>query len=268
MWPLRTRRELVHYYRGVIARDSPRADVLVLCYHAISPSWDAVLSLTPSALESQLRSLLRSGWRGTTFTEAVLEPRWRRTLAVTFDDAFLSVLERAYPILSSFGLPATVFVPTKFAPQRQPLLWPGVEHWSRTAHASELQSMDWSDLAQLASNGWEIGSHTDTHPRLTELDDTALEAELARSRAACQEHLGECKSLAYPYGAVDDRVAQKAAEAGYSCAAALAGGLAPLGPFRHPRVGIYHGDSRRRFALKVGRLSRRIRASRLWSARP
>src|SRR5205085_9051635 len=87
----------------------PLSDVLVLCYHAVSPTWGASLSVTPDEFESQLRTLLRRGWRGATFRDAVLRPPWPRTLAVTFDDAFLSVLELAHPILARLGLPATVF---------------------------------------------------------------------------------------------------------------------------------------------------------------
>ncbi len=65
--------------------------------------------------------------------------------------------------------------------------------------------MDWEDLRQLTDVGWEIGSHTCTHPRLTRLDDAALCIELEGSRNDCLENIGRCDSLAYPYGDVDER---------------------------------------------------------------
>ena len=55
---------------------------------------------------------MRRGYRGATFEDAVSAPPARRTLAVTFDDAYLSVLELGKPILDRLGLVATVFVPT------------------------------------------------------------------------------------------------------------------------------------------------------------
>ena len=41
-------------------------NILVLCYHAVSPSWRADLSVTPDRLERQLHRLLSHGYRGAT----------------------------------------------------------------------------------------------------------------------------------------------------------------------------------------------------------
>jgi peptidoglycan/xylan/chitin deacetylase (PgdA/CDA1 family) len=241
------------------------SDVLVLCYHAVSPTWNADLSVTPEALEEQLGKLVGRGWRGAVFRDAVLRPPWRKTLVVSFDDAFLSVRQLAQPILSRFGLPGTVFAPTAFPSQDRTLLWPGLDHWAATASAPELACMSWDDLRALVSDGWEVGSHTCTHPRLTALDDEALRRELEESRRDCERQLGiRCDTLAYPYGAVDARVAHFTAEANYSAAAALSSNLHAAGPHRWPRVGVYHGDRPWRFGLKVNPLARRVRASRMW----
>ena len=241
------------------------SDVLVLCYHALSSSWTAPLSVTPDALERQLSMLVRSGWRGVTFRDAVLDPPAGRALAVTFDDAFDSVFGLAQPILSSLGLPATVFAPTGFMSSTRPLEWPGIDHWRETAYAPELRCMTWQELGALSEAGWEIGSHTRTHPYLTRLDDQALRAELLESRHEIATNLGtRCDSVAYPYGDVDARVADAARSAGYAAGAALSRRLTGLGAHRWPRVGVYHRDERWRFRLKTSRTLRRLRASSLW----
>ncbi|MGH3607967.1 MAG: polysaccharide deacetylase family protein [Pseudonocardiaceae bacterium] len=240
-------------------------EALVLCYHAVSPSWTAALSVTPDALERQLASLLRRGWQSTTFTEAVLNPPAKRTLAVTFDDAYTSVRDLAEPILSALGMAATVFAPTAFMSHHQLLDWDGIDHWHHTPTADELTGMDWGDLAGLADRGWEIGSHTRTHPHLPGLDESTLRHELETSLQECRDHLGRpCRSIAYPYGDVDARVAQGARAAGYIAGAALP--AAPRGhePLRWPRVGIYHADDDRRFGLKMNPVVRHLRSSRLW----
>jgi peptidoglycan/xylan/chitin deacetylase (PgdA/CDA1 family) len=240
-------------------------DVLVLCYHAVSPTWAATLSVTPDALERQLSLLLRRGWRSATFTEAVLDPPAARTLAVTFDDAFASVCALAQPILAALEIRATVFAPTAFMGHRQALEWPGIDQWQGTPDAGELMAMDWEDLGGLIELGWEIGSHTRTHPRLTALDDEPLDDELAGSSQECIERLGQpCRSIAYPYGEVDDRVADRARAVGYLAGAGLSSSLRPLGPHRWPRVGIYHRDVDQRFKLKMNPMMRRLRASQLW----
>ena len=240
-------------------------DVLVLCYHAVSPSWTAALSVTPDALERQLGALVRRGWKGATFSQAVFDPPAPRTLAVTFDDAFASVHERAEPILTSLGLPASVFVPTAFMSHRQPLRWDGIDQWQQTPHANELQGMDWNDLGELAELGWEIGSHTCTHPHLTALDDASVRTELVDSRQQCRANVGsECTAIAYPYGDIDRRVAMIARDAGYQTGGCLNSNLVPRGPLRWPRIGVYHADERWRFELKALLIMRLLRASRLW----
>ena len=79
--------------------------MLVLCYHALSDRWPAALSTTPERFEQQLQHLLGRGYEPATFTSAVKDPPASRTLAVTFDDAYRSVLELAYPIMDRLGIP-------------------------------------------------------------------------------------------------------------------------------------------------------------------
>jgi len=233
-------------------------DVLVLCYHAVSERWPADLSITPQSLREQLRLLLRKGYQPTTFHAAVTRVPAHKTLAVTFDDAFKSVFDVAFPILSELDVPGTVFVPTAFIDS--PLSWPGIDHWARSPYAAELGGMSWAELGELADAGWEIGSHTHSHPRLTRLDDGALFAELDQSRNACERELGRpCSSLAYPYGDFDARVVEAARAAGYLAGGTLPSRLYRALPLSWPRAGVYHRDSLRRFRLKTSASVRRVR---------
>lgn len=239
------------------------SDRLVLCYHAVSESWPASLSITPRRLEEQLSALTRRGYRGTTFHDAVHAAPSRRTFAVTFDDAYVSVLELALPIMSRLGVPGTIFVPTDFVGSRA--VWPGVDRWLQTAHEHELATMTWPQLRALADAGWEIGSHTCSHPRLTGLADTDLARELADSRRRCEDGMGRaCRSLAYPYGDHDARVIGAAATAGYEAAGTLPEQFSGAAPLAWPRVGIYYEDTPKRFAVKVSPTVRRMRASHAW----
>ena len=245
------------------------SDVLVLCYHAVSPKWPAPMSITPDAFEWQVRFLARRGYRAATVAEALSGPPAGRTVAITFDDAYRSVLELARPILDRLGMPASVYVPTAWPGRDAPMSWPGIDHWVGGPHEHELRCMGWDELRGLADHGWEVGSHTRSHPRLPELDDPALDGELAGSRADCESGLGrECQSLAYPYGAVDRRVVAAAERAGYRHAVTLPRGLHRPEPLHWPRVGIYHvdGEARWRWRMKVSPLARRIRASGAWES--
>lgn len=238
-------------------------DTLVLCYHAVSEDWTADLSVTPAALERQLASLVRRGYRGVGFREAVVGASGR-AVAVTFDDAPRSVHRLALPIMEEMGLVGTVFVPTAYVGSDEPMGWPGVDRWLGGPHEEELLCMDREQLAGLAERGWEVGSHTHTHPHLTELDQAGLREELERSRALLEGWLGtECRSLAYPYGDASPAVAAAARAAGYAAAATLDASLRPGDPLLWPRVGVYNGDRRWRFRLKASPAVRRIGAGQL-----
>lgn len=242
-------------------------DLLVLCYHAVSERWPASLSVTPDAFAAQLRILVRRGYRGATFTEAVTGPADGRRVVITFDDAYRSVLSRAFPLLDGLGLPATVFAPTAFVGAEEPMAWRGVDVWLGTEHEDELVPLSWDELAYLAGKGWEVGSHTCTHPRLPELDDASLAAELREAKHGCERNLGvPCRSIAYPFGAVDDRVVAAAAEAGYVAGAALPRRFPHPTPLLWPRVGVFHRDSNARFRLKTSVRVRYARASPVWTA--
>ena len=237
-------------------------DVLVLCYHAVSERWPAPLSVMPDCLDEQLAILTRRGYRGATFTEAVTAPPHKRTVAVTFDDGFRSVLDLGLPILARYGLPGTVFAASDYLDEGRPLTWDGVDHWVHTEHEDELQSLTVAELAHLRSEGWEVGSHTCSHPRLTGLEEPQLHDELARSKQALEDTLrAPCTSIAYPYGDVDGRVTAAAAHAGYRAAAAMESPRGGPRPHRWPRVGVWHTDPGVRFKLKVSPTSRRLRAA-------
>ena len=230
---------------------------LVLCYHAVSPTWDSDLSVAPDALERQIDHLLRCGWRPTTFTDAIVGPRDRRAFAVTFDDGFATVRTYAAPVLRQFSVPGTVFIPTSFLSGDGILSWNGIGSWHETPDAGELRAMTWDQVGELAEYGWEIGSHTHSHPHLTDLRDADVREELAVSRDEVSRRLGRrCDSIAYPYGDVDDRVEELTREAGYRTAAALPGSFTHLNVHRYARLGLYRHDGALRFWLKVARGTR------------
>jgi peptidoglycan/xylan/chitin deacetylase (PgdA/CDA1 family) len=237
-------------------------DVLVLCYHAVSERWPADFAVTPNQLEQQLRHLLDRGCRGATFTEAVKGPRSGRTLAVTFDDAFRSVLTLGFPVLERLGLPGTIFAPTAFMEGGRSLAWPEIGEWADGPYADELVPLSWQQLHEIADAGWEVGSHSLTHPRLTTLDDVELTRELGASKRECERQLGRpCTAIAYPFGDVDRRVVDAAAREGYEAGAAMTVRSSRVQPLAWPRFGVSREDSLARFRRQASPLVRRLRAS-------
>lgn len=250
-------------------------DLLILCYHAVSEDWPTEFAVAPRQLRSQVRFLIRRGYRPATLSAALKQPPAGKTLVITFDDAYASVLEKALPVLAPLGAPATVFVPTAYVAGDEALEWASMEKWAATPFAGELRCMSWPDLRTLVEAGWEIGSHTSTHPNLTSLEDAALDRELTVSRSLCEEEIEQpCKTLAYPFSAHDRRVMERARAAGYEAAVILDNNLiVPPGSLVRPgkeaemfgllREGVYRRDGWPRLLAKTSPLARRARASRL-----
>lgn len=241
--------------------------VLAVCYHAVSSDWRAELAVSPKQLAGELRFLLRRGFEPVTFTEAVAGSERGRVMAVTFDDAYRSVFEHAHPILERLGVPGTVFVPTGFPERGAPMSWPGIDEWMDGSWASELIPASWDQLRLLSRSGWEIGSHSRSHPHLPRLSDAQLADELEGSRRDCENGVdAPCTAIAYPFGDVDERVARGAAAAGYTAGAGLYEPLVreptQADPMRWPRLVLNRRDSLIRARVKIRLFTR---SPRVWN---
>lgn len=225
---------------------------LVLGYHAVGPASRWVFSISPARLEAQVRAVLRRGLRPLTFGQLCATGA-DDVFAVTFDDGYRSALRLAAPLLERLGVPATMFAVVSYADAGR----------VGDARREDVEALSWDELRDLAARGWEIGSHTVSHPRLTGLGPEDLDRELRESKARIEAELGApCPSLAYPYGDHDDRVVAAAAAAGYEHACVFPPTHAHRGPLAVPRVGVKRTDGRVRFALKTSPLVRRLLARR------
>jgi peptidoglycan/xylan/chitin deacetylase (PgdA/CDA1 family) len=235
---------------------------MLFCYHAVSDEWPERFAVSTVRLEEQVRYLIGRGYRAATFSEAVAGSD-ERAFAVTFDDGFRSVHDRAFPVLSDLGVPATVFVCTALVNSQGPHPL-GYERWRDTPYREELMLASWEEIARLADSGWEIGSHTRSHPHLTRVDDESLRDELRGSREDIELRLGRpCRSVAYPFAEVDSSVVQAAAAAGYVAGATVFGSFhAARDPLRQPRVVVNRRDGLSRFRLKAMPTYQAVGASR------
>ena len=86
--------------------------------------------------------------------------------------------------------------------------------------------MSWDQVRELHSAGHEIGSHSSTHPLLTELSDESVEQEVEGSRRRLSEAIGApVASFSYPGGSYDARVLDAVRAAGYECAVTTQWGI-------------------------------------------
>jgi peptidoglycan/xylan/chitin deacetylase (PgdA/CDA1 family) len=128
----------------------------------------------------------------------------QRYVAVTFDDAFESVLQNALPELEKRTIPATIFVIAGLLGQT-----PGWEGYpGRTMTLEELRKLP-ADLVT-------IGSHTMTHRSLLTLCEQEAMAELFESRVKLEELLRrKIRLFSFPFGAFQEEMVEWCRKAGY-----------------------------------------------------
>ena len=138
-------------------------------------------------------------------------PKGRRYSAVTFDDAFISVVENALPELRARRIPCTIFVPTGSIGRHPSWIGPSHEDAGEVVASAEVvRTIADQPLVR-------IGSHSVSHPDFRRLDDGQARDEFTRSKATLEEILGrEVKSFSFPHGAHTQRSLDLARQCGYA----------------------------------------------------
>lgn len=134
---------------------------------------------------------------------AVTNPTGTAKVSFTFDDGLQSSYTLAAPTLKKYGFTATNFVTTGCI---------GMTTIPNTCRANtDARYMTWAQVKALQSTyGWEIGSHTVTHPYLATSDasdgqpnvltQAQVTSELTGSKAALAAQGINAKAFATPYG--------------------------------------------------------------------
>ena len=128
-----------------------------------------------------------------------------RYFHLSFDDGFLNNFTNALPILKAQGVPALFFVPSALIGAD----WHTARDFalSKTIFRGVVEMASWQDLENAVAQGYEIGSHTRTHARLSEIsaNPAVLEDEIAGSRREIEARLGmACKYISWPFGTRTD----------------------------------------------------------------
>ena len=158
-----------------------------------------------------------------------------RTVAITFDDTYGDNLAAAR-VLQRHGLPATFFLTTGYVGTDR------VYEWDRGL--PRLPNLSWDDVRGLREMGFEVGSHSVTHPDLGRATLGQAREELVASKRALETRLGQpVRWFAYPYGGVEHirpGVLPLVEEAGYEGCLSGYGGFVEPGcdPRVLPRIGV------------------------------
>ncbi len=211
-----------------LARAAGRQFMAVLLFHRVTDAIPEDGLTVSTARFRAMCQMLRRGFNLVPLAEVFRRQRAGqafapRTVAITFDDCYRDNLFAAR-ILAELGLPATFFVPTGFV---------GTDHvfaWDRGL--PRMPNLTWDDLREMVRLGFEIGSHTVSHPNLGRIGPNHALLELVESKTSLEMRLERpARWFAYPFGGVENLRAEflpLIEEAGYDgCLSGYGGFVLP-----------------------------------------
>ncbi len=226
----------------------------IFMYHNIAQAprglrrWRS-LYVSPGAFARQMWLLKRLGYRGVSMADAMPFLRGEqqgRIAVITLDDGYVDNLESAMPVLQRYGFTATCYVVSGRIGRYND--WDAEKLGVRKPLMTSAQMRAWRD------GGMEIGAHTRNHPRLSQCNDDQLLDEIAGSKADLEDALGSpVTQFCYPYGDMNDRVADVTRACGYIAATTTQRGRAVVGTdlWRLPRVQVARHHVLPQFAMRA-----------------
>ena len=182
----------------------------VLTFHKVDPAFEwGATRLSPERFRRILFHLKDHGFTGATLAKVLdSNSASSRSLALTFDDGYQSLWTFARPVMLKAGFTGTIFVITDFIGR--------LNTWDVNLGGRLFRHLDWNQIRDFVRNGFEIGSHTASHPDLTALTDRRLKDELTRSKAVLEDKTGKpVRFLSFPFGRHNRRVVEASRETGY-----------------------------------------------------
>jgi peptidoglycan/xylan/chitin deacetylase (PgdA/CDA1 family) len=170
-----------------------------------------------------------AAWRGSA-------PLPRRPIVFSFDDGYRSVFTNAFPVL-------------------------GARRWRGDVNLEVADTKpSWGlrprMVRTLIAAGWELDSHTITHPDLTRVDQARLQTEVAGSRKLLRREFHvPVDFFCYPSGRFDAAVVAEVKAAGYLGATTTLYGLGrPSAPYTLDRIRVDGSDGVRGLVANLAAL--------------
>ncbi|MEN6373606.1 MAG: polysaccharide deacetylase family protein [Smithella sp.] len=178
--------------------------ISILMYHSISDDREHgvhpyyKINTAPAIFADQMRFLYENNYSVIDLksVKGCFDKKYelnKKIVVITFDDGYHDFYTNAFPILQKYHFTATVFLPTAFIGNE------GIKLRGK-AH------LTWNQISELADSGISFGSHTVTHPELSNLSNKDVEYEIRQSKKAIEDNLGKAiDTFSYPFKFPDEK---------------------------------------------------------------
>jgi polysaccharide pyruvyl transferase WcaK-like protein/peptidoglycan/xylan/chitin deacetylase (PgdA/CDA1 family) len=226
-------RRIIYIILGFIDKftNSDRNKITILSYHSIMrDNWR--FSIDADEIKKQIK-YLKTHYNFITLKmledylngeRQILKP----SIILTFDDGYKDILKMKR-FLKSNNIKPALFVLSDPQNANEKELGTKRPHLTKR------------DIHSLIKHGWEIGSHTNTHPNLSLLSPAELNEEVIKSKLKLENELNiPIKYFAYPRGKYSEQVVKFVKKAGYSLGLTMDDGIISKNsnPLLIPRVGV------------------------------
>ena len=160
----------------------------VIMYHRFGETDYPATNISIEQFEAHLEELKTGGYTVMALGDIVKALREggdlpNKAVAITIDDAYLSVYTHAWPRLKDAGFPFTLFVSTQ------------------AVDRGYVQYLNWDQIREMVDGGMTVGHHTASHLHMADATDAIVVAEIQTAASRYQAELGAVPEIfAYPYG--------------------------------------------------------------------
>jgi peptidoglycan/xylan/chitin deacetylase (PgdA/CDA1 family) len=136
-----------------------------------------------------------------------------KVVGITFDDGYQNNLHNALPVLSRIGFSATCYGLSG--------MMGGTNNWDHGRVATKpLMTVD--EWRLWIKAGMELGSHTRTHAKLTELLPEEAQKQIVGAKRELEKEFGcEVRHFCYPYGSFEPEHCAMVKQAGHVTATTM-----------------------------------------------
>jgi peptidoglycan/xylan/chitin deacetylase (PgdA/CDA1 family) len=173
---------------------------VILQYHHVSSTTPKSTSITPEQFAVHLKYLQENSFNVVPLSQLInkiknQQPLKNKTVAITFDDAYINILTHAKSLLDKYNYPYTIFVNPSII--------------NRNEGKKNSHYLSWAQLKALGDEGAIIANHGFEHDSLTRITDNLLPEQwlekqtllLLKAENIIKEKTGQSwRYFAYPYG--------------------------------------------------------------------
>lgn len=221
--------------------------VMILCYHDVVEHPYNTFTITPNTLKEHFEFLKKNGYHPISldqYLEASMQstPLPNKPILLTFDDGYLSLYTKVYPLLKEYNYPAVSAIVTSWTDYAPPdvgevVTWGQIREMEKSGLISFASHTHQSHRSAIMNPQGDSGKITETlqyiHGQYESIAiyHQRIQSDLKQSQAVFEKELGhKVKAIAWPYGSYTKSAIDIAQKEGFTLFLGLDGGFNSLTP--------------------------------------